>query len=796
MKISLAQTQWFDDQGYPLVAGRVSVYLHESDTLATVYTLEGETFTQAQNPFILDNGGRCPTGSIWFDAAVVDVKVEKYNGVPGSYSQVDRYEDGFEVPGVTNDSVIVGIDGLVDANPELGVVTVVGYHNAHDCGARQFVWDPNCTVNEDGGAIIASGTAENGRWILLSDSRYMPSTYYGIKAGSLESNIAAFLTYPETVGQWSIKLPPVPRFKAGTYTSNGTMSTPKTVAFDTGAKFTNMSFTVNAVEIMHNVDYVADFIFAKQQLAKSSWFRSVSKFWTCGARELYQERTNYFASNALNNSYWVSHQKVSGYPVAMTGVGVLMFEDCDFEDGSLSTAWYTLFKDCRFSDRWYADSTWDFGATPAHHIALAPASNTVKICNFQDANAYVLWAAAYSVGAIDLEGREVDTVDANMHFTYIANARIGALHSEGDISIDNCSVSSAYLEDYSATFSATGSSVTFVDTRAMAIVLDDCKVSLAADIDNLHTSLYATGTSFSLSTASIVRSSASDHVNFGAVELSGCDLHGGEVQCGAPSISGTILENTVITVIPGLNSGTYHLSVFFKGNTVKGTGKLRIVPATENSGATGVQEVIVDGMNIVDNTFSTSSPGIVMPFWASDGEHRFIGGVTGFTAPGDMSDWSTEYFTAPYVYAGNTGNCPNAFGKPTPASATSPVAIASSWSTDVNPGMRFMAGVGQVSVFALPTVSNANGDALPEPVINNGVYEVSNLSVTVPYRGKAIATEDSSGVGGGVCLDFPRHGYLPACAYDKSLPNDMFSCLVGAYGLVAQLHGINPVRAD
>ena len=66
MKISLSQNQWFDGQGYPLVSGRISVYLHGSDTLAEIYTLEGENYVRAANPVILDNDGRSDT--LWSTA--------------------------------------------------------------------------------------------------------------------------------------------------------------------------------------------------------------------------------------------------------------------------------------------------------------------------------------------------------------------------------------------------------------------------------------------------------------------------------------------------------------------------------------------------------------------------------------------------------------------------------------------------------------------------------------------------------------------------------------------------------
>lgn len=793
MKISLAQTQWFDNQGYPLVAGRVSVFLHESDTPATLYTLEGDQYVEAQNPFILDEGGRCPTGSIWFDATVVDVLVESYNGVPGSYSTVDRYEDGFEVPGVTNDTMVVGMTGLVNANPELGVVTVVGYDNERDCEARQFVWDPNCTMNEDGGAIVASTTSENGRWILLSDERYMPSSYYGIKAGSSEANISAFLTYPETVGQWSIQLPPVPRFKAGTYTSGGTMSTTKTVAFDTGAKFTSMNFNLYAAEIMYNSDYVADFFFAKQQLARSSWFRSVSKFWTCGARELYQERLNYFTSTAFNNNYGVAYQKISGTPLTMTGTGALMFTDCEFEDGCLSTGWRTTFNSCRFSDRWFADMAWDFGSVPAHHTQVNPATNYVAVANFQDANVYVLWAAAYNVQGINLEGRFVDTISESMPFTSILDGKISNAKFTHTVSLENCTVGSLALDSYGVTLSAIGCTLGIVEAKASQLSLQDCRVTMGADLDSIYTGFNMIGGSLGLGDGrSIVRSDATNHLNSHAVNMQGVIVNGGTIEGTGMVLRDCDFYDTIVRNIPGgVGDENQVLSVRVEDCNFGGSAYLALTPGIDDSSSMNVYEVAIGYLKITGNTFLTSVPGIRMPFWAQDGEHRFIAGVTTFT-PGDSigSGNPVDYFPLPYIYENNTGNCPRAFGRASGANAHSTLAVANGWSD--NTGVFFMSDSPLNQVFALPAVINASREAIPDPTQNDaGVYGVDKRSLTVPYRAKAIVTFD--GNTGGCCLDYPIHVYLPACAYDKSLPNDMFNCVVGSWSVYAQFCGVNPI---
>lgn len=800
MKISLASNQWFDNQGYPLVAGRVSVFLHESDNPATIYTLEGDQFVEAQNPFILDEGGRCPTGSIWFDATVVDVKVEAYNGVPGSYTQVDRYEDGFEVPGVTNDSVIIGIDGLAAANTELGVVTVVGYDNAHDCEARQFVWDPNCTVNEDGGAIVASTTSENGRWILLSDSRYMPSSYYGIKAGASESNISAFLTYPETVGQWSIKLPPVPRFKKGTYTSAGMMTSPKTLSFDTGAKFTNMSFTCYAAEVMFSNDYVADFIFTEQQRAESSWFRTAKGFWICQARELHQSSTNHFANNNVGNYGTtfaiVQNQKVTGKPMTITGSANIEFNHCEFGDYSLSTNWCTVFKNCDFSDRWFNDGNWDFGLTVIHRQVVKNSENRVDVNNFADANVFVLQQASNNAVALDLQGRLVSVIADYMPFTYIKNATIDYAHFANDISLENCAISHLYLE--SASLTATTKNCTATVEQADALAWNDIRSTLAlgCDIDISVTAVNWNGTMGDLISHRI--GSATDDLSQQLQPVfNRCSLGNGTVASSDPVVLDSSFNNVTFYVYPhtftenGQTSWT--MSMEFRGNRFVGSSCIMIGAHNGLSDHLGeVFECQVTDLAISDNVFNTSSMGVMCPFWAGAGlAFRFIRGMSNYDGT-DPNVHNDNYFPVRFEYSGNRGTCPRSYGAPTNEDNVGARAIAPAWAQNggVDTGMIFEGDQTAYSVFVLPARPNANKDALPDPTVIGSVYSVSKLAVCTPYMAKATFTE---GVNGGNCADFPVTGYMPVCAYDKSTPNDMFSCIVGSWGNSAQLFGINPL---
>ena len=800
MKIALAQTQWLDNQGYPLVAGRVSVYLHESDTPAPVYTLEGDQYTEAQNPFILDEGGRCPTGSIWFDATVVDVKVEAYNGVPGSYTQIDRYEDGFEVPGVTNDTVVTGMEGLASANPELGVVTVVGYNNAHDCEARQFVWDGNCTVNEDGGAIVASTTSENGRWILLSDSRYMPSSYYGIRGGSAESNISAFLTYPETVGRWSIKLPPVPRFEKGTYTSSGWTSTPKTIAFDAGAKFTQMSFMCRGAEVTPGVDYVADFQFSAQDIAESRWFRTAKQFWKCDANELHQSRTNYFADNNLGNYGTICaillNKRISGPAMTVTGAANLEFNHCNIGDYALSTNWYTVFKNCDFTDRWFNDGNWDFGVNVTHRQLVRSTENRITIDHFADANVFVLQQAANSIPALDLQNRVVSGITGDMPFTLIRNAVIDYAHFNHNITLENCAINHLYLEH----------NYLKLTTKNCNCVIEHCQVgewndnrssfSLNTDINTYFATLSWVETGIDLNGHFIGRTE-DDLIHQNNIVFWRCTMSNGTIASSNPIFLECNIANTPIYVFPCSIfenvRQTWSMSMEFRDNRFNGSSCLNIGGHNGHSDHLGeVFEVRLDAMSITDNVFNTTVSGVNCPFWAGPSlSYRFLRGMTTYVAGSDPSVRTVEYFPIRYEYRGNDGNCPRQYGGATASDLPGAWAIAANWGTGgTRSGMYFEQGQMAYRVFCLPALVNENFEPIPDPTVGSSVFSVDRRSVCVPYRMKAIFSANQSGGG---CADYPVSGYLPLCAADKSLPNDMFSVYVGSWGETAQFFGVNPL---
>lgn len=306
MKIGFNPGSIVDLNGSPLV-GRVTIYEHDSEIVKTVYTLEGETYTQAENPQLLNVAGRLDD-TLYFDASVVDVKIERYVGEEGLMSEespdddfetFDVYSYGFTLDIGTAGEIVDTVDDLRTTPTSAGTVNVRGYYSAGDCSPRLYVWDAFSSTTEDGGYIIASSLTSDGRWILAYDGETIPCTWYGVRHTNM-SNIASLLGYPGIVGTYSIRTAPRVYFVRGTYEAEAyTYTTDKALVFSSKAKFTGATFKCPSVEVDGAItDYIADFSFNENGLesrAHSSWFRSSYKFWKCGACELVYDENNHFA---------------------------------------------------------------------------------------------------------------------------------------------------------------------------------------------------------------------------------------------------------------------------------------------------------------------------------------------------------------------------------------------------------------------------------------------------------------------------------------------------------------------
>lgn len=435
MKIALPFEQFFDDQGRPLVAGRVTVYKHDSDIPADLFTLEGDIYASAENPFRTDNDGRIPT--VWFEAAVVDVKVERLLDDHVNFELVDTFQAGFDYPRAGNSSVVYSMSELKNTDPEVGIVQVVGYNNDHDCPPRFFIWDEHCEDNPDGGVIVESDLGDEGRWILLYDDELLPCSFYGIVPGEEEANIGAFLNYPDRIGTYKIRTPLMPRFLGGTYSSDTVFQTSRSIYFDRGARFPSAQIVCRSAVIPENDNYIADFIFTDSKaVAHSSWFKTLVLFYTCGADTLYLDSTNYFVNSVIQSAVSLANKTLIGsnrLQPTYQNHGYVQVSDRTICERLFSPAqdYVRISGQGHGDDIFITTGNWDPGLiSEGHHIQFEQAPD---LDMFGNANWWVstmlerrsrLTSVVWSDYTLDLQGRTASSLYLpDTSFTTVRNGR-------------------------------------------------------------------------------------------------------------------------------------------------------------------------------------------------------------------------------------------------------------------------------------------------------------------------------------------------------------------------------------
>lgn len=623
MKIALPQNQFFDDQGLPLVAGRISVFYHDSDTLADVFWLEGGIYTEAENPILCDDAGRIET--LFFDATVVDVKVEKRNA-DGTYEQIDVFQTGFEMPDGKNDTSVEGISGLKDAAVSLGIVGVWGYDSYCMAPYRHYLWDGNCNTAENGGTIIKSNNSDTGRWLLLWDDEKLPCTVFGITPGH-ETNISAFMGYGDLVGTYQVRMPPVRRFISGTYTSNTTFSGSVKLYFDRGACFQYASFNVLGAEIEPVSNYVADFTFGSQYEAHSAWFRTAQSFYSCGAKRLVNDYSYYWQSLDITSTVTISNTLLECYTNAptltFTSGTYLYFTDCTFIGTPLRVTNYYRFSGCVFSDNNFMSasaSDYDFGTAGLHKIELNNAYNTVQVQNFKDPDVYVRWALQQGLTALDLQGRSCSGFAST--FSAIKNvACTGTITTDVDVVLDNvsaalkvdncavtaknCSLSFDVPDNISTSISIYGGVVYGYVDASSAVYMADCVFANTASIPP------TTEADVTLERVSVAAKSSSETFGGKHLRFKGCTIR------------------RTVDIRPYKSGSTYYFDVIIDGNLFLDDGWLNFNANNDPL----VYEIGANWFTITNNTFDGNGD-IAMPYWAPAGQ-KFLTSDIGFVYSGN-----------------------------------------------------------------------------------------------------------------------------------------------------------------
>lgn len=654
-----AQT-FVDDTMKPLVSGRLTVYKHDSNVLADIYTLEGADYVSFANPVRLDEAGRL-AASIFAELGVYDVKLEKYNGIDDSFELFDNYEIGIDakLDQIGRDSV-ADIEALMDLDPSVSsnIVTVESYP------VRNYIWDANAIDTPDGGVVVGSDVSDTGRWLLLWDCPYLPSSVYGVIDGDTTS-INALFSYARVIGSYNISTPPAIRLERGTYSLAGYLVCQKHLALDPEVVIDGSIGLYDDLELLGRAEpghAIGDFQFLhKGCTAYSWWYPTVQDFWTCGADRLVVCKTNYFTDTKLTVQVDLADKVVEGdgtLVTAYTNNGKFrVWASTDIPDNFFTPTYDKVYSGDCLGDRIFKDGTWDIGLISAGHM------QEFASYNIHDYSRTTVWwrvmeykkaqLGSIFTDVLDLQGRTLDVRPVNRGFTYVRNGTFAAGlslagESTTDFTLDNVQCSDV---------SVAGRYLTVIDSN---IIIPNEPASLSALWVNggRITSNYTwtrTGLQVSMNRAwnGIGFNRVTDNKTRDAV-LSFVDctfMDNTVLKSKNLSLRGCTLNGCTVEIYPyyDTTNSVYKMVVDLVGNTFVSTVPVKFTKL--DGGDMGVHDQCYNvecSWNIVNNSFSGNSEGIQCRYFANRSNGNIY--TQRFIALGN-----DKFFVN---YSGNVGQCP------------------------------------------------------------------------------------------------------------------------------------------
>ena len=435
--------------------GKIEVLDPVSTNFIDVYTYNAtdDSYTIATNPIYLNGEGR--SEQTYFVKQLAYLRLYKYLGnfsdprtddESANWQFVRDWFNSIELNTSTGSNLdVYGLYGLMDADTSLGTVDVVGYWTDDDCEKRTYVWDKTCTAQPDAGYVVQSNSTEEGRWILLFDGEYLPSTYYGVYPGH-EENVNALLTYPSVVGSNELITAPGVYFVNGNYNgSSVALVTEKKLLIDNESSFTRASITSsNEITVIggETNHYITDLYGVKK--AHSSWYKTLQGFLDSGAKELiFDQNINVTQApvmtknTTLHNVHLVNNTNMYAGWMGFNNF-MLTLDRCKVDDHLFYPSTSRIFfQNMLVTDRYF----------------IAPTVNNMDIsrincddfnfnlCNFDNAEIYLKWMYQKGNTDIDMQGRLVSDIDFAPSLIGLHNCRFNTLtlnDSSKEVFLENC----------------------------------------------------------------------------------------------------------------------------------------------------------------------------------------------------------------------------------------------------------------------------------------------------------------------------------------------------------------------
>ena len=632
--------------------GKIEVLDPVSTNFIDVYTYNAtdDSYTVVNNPIYLNGEGR--SEHTYFVKQLSYLRLYKYLGdfsdprtddESANWQFVRDWFNSIELNTSTGSNLdVYGLYGLMDADTSLGTVDVVGYWTDDDCEKRTYVWDKTCTAQPDAGYVVQSNSTEEGRWILLFDGEYLPSTYYGVYPGH-EENVNALLTYPSVVGSNELITAPGVYFVSGNYNgSSVALVTEKKLLIDNESSFTRTSITSsNEITVIggETNHYITDLYGVKK--AHSSWYKTLQGFLDSGAKELiFDQNINVTQApvmkknTTLHNVHLVNNTNMYAGWMGFNNF-MLTLDRCIVDDHLFYPSTSRIF----FQNMLVTDRYFYLPTVKNIDISRINCDDfNFNLFNFDNAEIYLKWMYQKGNTDIDMQGRLVSDIDFAPSLTGLHNCRFNTLtlnDSSKLVFLENCqgilrSVNSANLIIYNCRLTL-DTNLALAQSGLLnikdSVITGSGDIQAGADFGLMieHSTLEPSITCPSVTNINgqpydvIVKSST-----VGVIELKKLEM--------TNSKAGTIK-------IYGSASAASHTigNVKLENNVIDDFGFFAVTGFEQYvSNCTFVQT------RIVNNTFNNS---FTCPFYAKD-------------SGGNKYEFISSTGNHDYLYKGNHGNCP------------------------------------------------------------------------------------------------------------------------------------------
>lgn len=667
---------FLDDQKKPVISGKIEFVDPGTNNLINVYTYEEETigsfvYVIAENPIYTDIHGR--PEHTYFTTQLTLCKLYKYIGNfsdplvdddTNNWELIRQWYANMSNEDEKQETTVTTINDLRNTDPSVQKVTVTGYRTAYDCEARTYIWDDNATDPQDGGYIIGSNLTSRGRWILLFDGEYIPSSYYGVYPGN-ETNMNALLEYPANVGSNRWPTAPGIYFINGVYTVGGLLTTGKRIQVDRQTSFSNRSsITCKSLDVIggKGTYIIGDFIFSDpNQVAHSSWFKTITGWVNSNANTLVFDKYNPSLQQTITGELLIQNKRIiADKPIYFycNRNSWVTIDNCIIENDysfAYTNNTYIYFKNMEYKDTWFSDSTENrvdvsnsnynnmftndgTALTDHHKHVLLDSTVPVLLKNFKNTGFYYRAALdAKATTVFDFEGRKLDVYFGIVNGNYsntVFTRNFGSLSGSMELTnaiFTNCSTMSGQqiglMMNGVCTYTLDNSSIPIYGNNAaegsILRIVNNSTVNsyISGWLNARTTAIYGENSTFGLSIKmkQITGSNVSDETQYAinpGVSLGNCVyVNGHNIATNNITLTSCTLMGNIVELYPCFYNGEPGILTAINDNRIYGTTKFTYTKFEWNYHETKMVNMTPHVWSFMNNRFMGTDPyGLYMPY--------------------------------------------------------------------------------------------------------------------------------------------------------------------------------------